>query len=39
MFVAKGMAQTFAEIEPAQKHDMSHRADAFDKFVKNCLDR
>jgi len=37
MFVADGMSQTFAEIEPAQKHDMSHRADAFDKFVKNCL--
>jgi XTP/dITP diphosphohydrolase len=38
MFVADGMSKTFAEIEPAQKHDMSHRADAFDKFVKNCLE-
>lgn len=37
MFVANGMSQTFAEIEPQQKHDMSHRADAFDKFKKNCL--
>lgn len=37
MFVADGMSQTFAEIEPQQKHDMSHRADAFDKFKKNCL--
>ena len=38
MFVADGMSQTFAEIEPAMKHNMSHRADAFDKFVKNCLE-
>jgi XTP/dITP diphosphohydrolase len=37
MFIATGMAQTFAEIEPQQKHDMSHRADAFHKFTKNCL--
>jgi len=37
MFVADSMSQTFAEIEPTAKHDMSHRADAFDKLVKNCL--
>lgn len=29
--------QTFAELDPQQKHDMSHRADAFDKLVKACF--
>ncbi len=33
VFVARGMDQTFAEIEPAAKHAMSHRADAFAKLV------
>ncbi len=33
IFIADGMQQTFAEIEPAQKHAMSHRARAFAKFV------
>ncbi len=26
---------TFAEIDPAKKHSKSHRADAFDKFIKD----
>jgi XTP/dITP diphosphohydrolase len=34
IFVADGMTQTFSEIEPATKHAMSHRARAFEKFVK-----
>ena len=33
IFVADGMSQTFGEIEPAQKHAMSHRARAFAKLV------
>lgn len=33
MFVANGMDRTFAEIDPTQKHAISHRADAFKKLV------
>ncbi|MEO5809568.1 MAG: RdgB/HAM1 family non-canonical purine NTP pyrophosphatase [Sphingomicrobium sp.] len=33
MFVAAGMNKTFAEIEPAEKHAISHRAVAFRKLV------
>jgi XTP/dITP diphosphohydrolase len=33
MFVANGMEQTFAEIDPAEKHSISHRAEAFRKLV------
>ncbi|MFM7027571.1 MAG: RdgB/HAM1 family non-canonical purine NTP pyrophosphatase [Chakrabartia sp.] len=33
VFVAKGMTDTFAEIEPDAKHAISHRADAFAKLV------
>ncbi|MBB3764008.1 RdgB/HAM1 family non-canonical purine NTP pyrophosphatase [Sphingomicrobium lutaoense] len=33
MFIARGMDRTFAEIDPDQKHAISHRADAFDKLV------
>lgn len=33
MFIAKGMDQTFAEIEPAEKHAISHRAEAFKLLV------
>lgn len=35
IFRALGDSQTFAEIEPAEKHAKSHRADAFNKFLKN----
>jgi XTP/dITP diphosphohydrolase len=38
IFQAKGMSQTFAEIEPAEKHAMSHRADAFNQLVKACFE-
>ena len=33
VFVAHGHTQTFAEIDPAQKHLISHRADAFARLV------
>lgn len=33
VFVPGGNEKTFAEIEPAEKHRMSHRADAFAKLV------
>ncbi len=33
VFVAKGDKQTFAEIEPEEKHAKSHRAKAFAKFL------
>ncbi len=34
VFVANGMDQTYAEIDPEYKHAISHRADAFAKLVK-----
>lgn len=36
-FVPDGYAVTFAEMEPEQKHAMSHRANAFAKLVKACF--
>ena len=33
MFVKAGMDETFAEIDPDEKHRISHRADAFAKLV------
>ena len=33
VFLASGADQTFAEIDPAAKHAISHRADAFKKLV------
>jgi XTP/dITP diphosphohydrolase len=33
VFVPTGLTQTFAEIEPQEKHRISHRADAFAKLV------
>lgn len=33
MFIAHGMEQSFGEIEPEQKHAISHRAEAFKKLV------
>lgn len=33
VFVPEGRKQTFAEIDPAEKHSISHRADAFDKLT------
>ncbi|MEO1722577.1 MAG: RdgB/HAM1 family non-canonical purine NTP pyrophosphatase [Pseudomonadota bacterium] len=37
MFLADGEAQTFGEMDPARKHAMSHRADAFRQLVAACL--
>ncbi len=33
VFVPRGRTETFAEIAPAEKHEISHRADAFAKLV------
>ena len=35
VFVPQGRAETFGEIEPYEKHGMSHRADAFAKLVRD----
>ncbi|GAA0552351.1 XTP/dITP diphosphohydrolase [Rhizomicrobium palustre] len=37
IFVADWMSETFAEIDPAQKHAISHRAKAFELFSKAVL--
>ena len=34
MFIPKGASQTFGEMDPEQKHLISHRAKAFEKFMK-----
>lgn len=36
-FVPEGRQMTFGEMDPAEKHAMSHRARAFQKFVEACL--
>ena len=38
IFVPDGHDVTFAQMPPARKHAMSHRADAFRKLKKACLD-
>ena len=37
IFQPDGHSQTFGEMDPAQKHAMSHRADAFAKLVAGCF--
>lgn len=37
VFVAKGETETFGEMDPAKKHAMSHRADAFRKLKAALL--
>jgi XTP/dITP diphosphohydrolase len=37
IFVADGMNRTFGEIDPVQKHAISHRARAFEKFARAVL--
>ena len=37
MFVPDGGEATFGEIQPAQKHRISHRARAFAKLVEGCF--
>ena len=38
MFVPDGYQITFGEFVPADKHDISHRADAFAKLVAACFE-
>jgi XTP/dITP diphosphohydrolase len=38
MFVPEGHALTFGEMEPDAKHALSHRARAFQRFARACLD-
>ena len=37
IFQPDGKTQTFGEIDPAEKHAVSHRADAFAKLTSGCL--
>ena len=37
MFVPEGGVETFGEMEPAEKHKISHRARAFTALVQGCL--
>jgi XTP/dITP diphosphohydrolase len=37
MFVPRGDIRTFGEIDPVEKHRISHRARAFAKLVEGCL--
>jgi len=37
MFLPQGEVQTFGEMAPAEKHAMSHRAEAFRKLVAACF--
>lgn len=37
IFVADGYEQTFGEMDPAVKHAISHRADAFRKLIADCF--
>ena len=38
MFLPDGRDQTFGEMEPAEKHRISHRADAFRKLIAACFE-
>lgn len=37
MFLADGDTGTYGEIDPAKKHENSHRARAFDKLIRACF--
>ena len=37
IFVPNGETETFGEMDPAKKHAMSHRANAFAKLVAGCF--
>ncbi|GAB4541618.1 MAG: RdgB/HAM1 family non-canonical purine NTP pyrophosphatase [Parvularculaceae bacterium] len=37
IFVAEGMTETFGEIDPAEKHAISHRARAFAALLEGCF--
>ena len=38
IFMPEGFDITFGEMDPAKKHLMSHRARAFEIFVRECLE-
>ena len=38
VFLPDGETETFGEMDPDKKHGMSHRAEAFRKFVAGCFD-
>ena len=38
IFIPDGYSETFGEIDPAQKHRISHRARAFEKLVAACIE-
>ena len=38
IFMPDGENETFGQMDPAKKHAMSHRADAFKKMVSACFD-
>ena len=37
MFIPEGYEMTFGEMDPNEKHRISHRARAFEKLVQECL--
>ncbi|WP_394805204.1 RdgB/HAM1 family non-canonical purine NTP pyrophosphatase [Kordiimonas aquimaris] len=37
VFIPNGYTKTFAEMDPADKHTMSHRADAFKQLINACF--
>jgi len=37
IFIAEGKAETFGEMDPAKKHAISHRANAFAQMIKTCF--
>ena len=37
MFVPNGLSETFGEMDQRKKHEISHRADAFNKLVAACF--
>ena len=39
MFVPGGHDMTFGEMEPAQKHAISHRADALRQLIGTCFEK
>ena len=38
IFQPDGYTETFGQMDPAEKHRISHRADAFAKLVTGCFD-
>lgn len=37
MFLPNNHTETFGEMDPVEKHQISHRADAFEQLVANCF--